>query len=139
VLTYLIIVVSCVLIISAMCSLFEAALYSVPVGHVEVLAQSRRLSGKILKRLKRDIHEPIAAILTLNTIANTAGAAIAGAAAAVVFGKDNLLWFSAALTVAILLFSEILPKTIGVAHSKALAPWIALPIQWLVTLFTPAI
>lgn len=125
--------------ISAMCSVFEAVLYSVPLGHVEVLAQSNRLSGHLLQKLKKDIHQPITAILTLNTIANTAGAAIAGASAAIVFGDQFLAWFSAAFTFAILLFSEILPKTIGVAYCKKLAPWIALPLHWLVKVLSPAI
>ncbi|MEW6593954.1 MAG: hemolysin family protein [Thermodesulfobacteriota bacterium] len=138
-LTSLVIAVGCAIIISAMCSLFEAALYSVPLSHVEVMAQGNRFSGRLLRRLKQQIHKPIAAILTLNTVANTAGAAISGALAASVFGEHNLIWFSAAFTVGILLFSEILPKTIGVGHSKALAPWIAVPIQALVTLFSPAL
>ncbi|HSR36985.1 MAG TPA: hemolysin family protein [Desulfurivibrionaceae bacterium] len=136
-LTHLIIAVGCAMSISAMCSLFEAALYSVPLSHVEVLAQNNKLSGRLLKKLKQEIHKPIAAILTLNTIANTAGAAVAGAMAAAVFGEANLIWFSAAFTVGILLFSEILPKTIGVGHSKALAPWIALPIHGMVTMLSP--
>lgn len=125
--------------ISAMCSVFEAVLYSVPLGHIEVLSQSNKLSGRLLQKLKKDIHKPITAILTLNTIANTAGAAIAGASAAVVFGDQYLAWFSAAFTFAILLFSEILPKTIGVAYCKALSPWIALPLHWLVKMLSPAI
>lgn len=124
--------------ISAMCSVFEAVLYSVPLGHIEVLSQSNKLSGHLLQKLKKDIHQPITAILTLNTIANTAGAAIAGASAAVVFGDQFLAWFSAAFTFAILLFSEILPKTIGVAYCKKLAPWVALPLHWLVKILTPA-
>lgn len=139
VITQLVLSVGCALLISALCSVCEAALYSVPHSHVEVMAHGKRLSGKILKRLKKDIHKPIAAILTLNTIANTAGAAVAGAAAAGVFGEASLIWFSAAFTFSILLFSEILPKTLGVAYSKALAPWIALPIDWLVKLLSPLI
>ena len=138
-LTYLIIAVGCALVVSAACSLFEAALYSVPLSHVEVLAQANKLSGRLLKRLKHEIHKPIAAVLTLNTIAGTAGAAISGALAASVFGEANLIWFSAAFTIAILFFSEILPKTIGVAHSKALAAWIALPIQAMVTILSPVL
>lgn len=127
------------IIVSALCSVFEAALYSVPLSHIEIISQSNKYSGPILQKLKNDIHKPITAILTLNTIANTAGAAIAGASAAVVFGDQHLAWFSAGFTLSILLFSEILPKTLGVAYCKAIAPWIALPLQWLVTLLAPAI
>lgn len=127
------------IVVSALCSFCEAALYSVPLSHIEVLSQKNKLSGRMLRALKKDIHRPITAILTLNTIANTAGAAIAGASAAVVFGEGNMVWFSAAFTLAILLFSEIMPKTLGVAYCRRIAPWMALPLHWLVKLFTPAI
>ena len=127
------------IIVSALCSIFEAVLYSVPPGHVEILARNNKRSGQTLKRLKKDIEKPITAILTLNTIANTMGAAVAGASAAAVLGEQYLGLFSAAFTIAILLFSEILPKTAGVIYAKVLAPWIALPLAWLVKLLTPLI
>ncbi len=109
---------SCALVISALCSIFEATLYSTPDSHIEVLSQQGRKSGRILKKLKSDIHKPIAAILTLNTVANTMGAAIAGSAAAALFGPQYLLLFSICFTLAILIFSEILPKTAGVAYAR---------------------
>jgi CBS domain containing-hemolysin-like protein len=127
------------IVVSAMCSVFEAALYSVPASHIEVLNRSGRLSGRLLKKLKTDIHRPITAILTLNTVANTTGAAIAGASAAAVFGEQHLAVFSALFTLAILIFSEILPKTAGVAYSRAIAPVIALPLDWLVRLLAPVV
>jgi len=127
------------IIVSALCSIFEAVLYSVPSGHVEVLVRDNKRAGNVLKRLKKDIEKPITAILTLNTIANTMGAAVAGASAAAVFGDHYVGWFSAAFTIAILLFSEILPKTAGVAYAKVLAPWIAVPLAGLVRLLTPLI
>ncbi len=127
------------IIVSALCSIFEAVLYSVPLSHVEVLAKSGKRSGKVLKKLKTDIHKPIAAILSLNTIANTMGAAVAGAAAAVVFGDEYLGLFSVVFTLAILLLSEILPKTAGVAYSKGLATWIAGPLQFLVIVLSPLV
>lgn len=135
----LIVSVGIAVIVSAMCSVFEAALYSVSTGHIEVLSRSGKKSGDILRKLKSDIHRPITAILTLNTIANTMGAAVAGASAAVVFGDKYLGLFSAAFTLTILLFSEILPKTTGVAYNKQIAPFIARPLSWLVTLLSPAI
>jgi len=125
--------------VSALCSILEAVLYSVPNSHVEILKKNGQASGKTLEALKGDIHKPITAILTLNTVANTMGAAVAGAAAAAVFGDTNLGWFSVAFTLTILIFSEILPKTIGVAYCRELAPWIALPIRLLVNILTPAI
>jgi CBS domain containing-hemolysin-like protein len=125
--------------ISAICSILEAVLYSVPNSQLEILQNRGSAAGQVIKELKRDIHRPITAILTLNTIANTMGAAVAGAAAAAVFGAHNLGWFSAAFTFAILIFSEILPKTIGVAYCRQLAPWIATPIRILVFILRPVI
>jgi CBS domain containing-hemolysin-like protein len=126
-------------IVSALCSIIEAVLYSVPQSQVEVMARSGKKSGLTLKKLKKNIQQPITAILTLNTIANTMGAAVAGASAAVVFGEENLVWFSIFFTLAILLFSEILPKTAGVAYAKNLAAWIAIPLNSLVKIMSPLI
>lgn len=103
------------------------------------MARSGKKSGLTLKKLKKNIQQPITAILTLNTIANTMGAAVAGASAAVVFGKENLVWFSVFFTLTILLFSEILPKTVGVAYAKNLASWIALPLNGLIKVMSPLI
>jgi CBS domain containing-hemolysin-like protein len=131
--------VTAAILTSAMCSLFEAVLYSVPVSHIEALSQKGRSAGRILKRLRRDVDRPIAAILSLNTIANTAGAAVAGAAASAVFGHERLAYFSAAFTLAILLLSEVVPKTAGVVFNRSLAPLIARPLQVLVWVFTPLV
>ncbi len=135
----LIVAVSFAVLISGMCSLFEAVLYSVPIGHVESLAEDGRKSGLILRALRRDVDRPIAAILSLNTIANTAGAAVAGAAAAAVFGQAWVGWFSAVFTMAILIFSEVIPKTAGVVYSRPLARVIARPLNVLVLIFKPFI
>ena len=126
-------------IISALCSICEAAFYSLPMSHIEITSRNHKKIGRILLGMKKDIHRPITAVLTLNTIANTAGATISGAAAAAVFGADNMIWFSALFTVVILLFSEILPKTLGVSYSRELAIWIAYPLHWMVKLLTPFI
>lgn len=117
----------------------EAVLYSVPQSQVEVMARSGKRSGATLKNLKKNIQQPITAILTLNTVANTMGAAVAGASAAAVFGEENLIWFSVFFTLAILLFSEILPKTAGVAYAKILAPWIAMPLAGLIRIMHPLV
>lgn len=136
-LNQLIIAVSLAIGLSALCSLFEAILFSVPASHVEILAAKGTYAGRILKELKSNIHKPITAILTLNTIANTLGAAIAGAAAAAVLGEGQVSLFSILFTLAILIFSEIIPKTVGVSYAKALSPIIAPPLSWLVTILTP--
>ena len=133
------VVVGLVVVTSAACSLFEAVLYAVPSVHVEALAQGGRASGRLLKELRRHVERPIAAILSLNTLANTGGVAIAGAIAVREFGAGRVVYFSVAFTLAILLFSEVLPKTVGVVYARALAPFIARPLQALVVIFHPFI
>lgn len=135
----LIIAVSFAIFISAACSLIESVLYSVPIRHIELMAQANKSSGKILKRMRHNVARPIAAILSLNTIANTAGAAFAGSAATAVFGYEWLAYFSAFFTFAILIFSEIIPKTAGVVYGRSLVPLVAYPLAGLVRLMTPAI
>ncbi len=135
--TQLVLAICCAVFISAFCSIFEAVLYSVPMSHVEILTKKGRRSGKILKTLKKDINKPITAILTLNTVANTMGAAIAGAAAASVFGEENITFFSISFTFIILIFSEILPKTAGVTYAKPLSSFIARPLSWMITFLKP--
>ncbi len=125
--------------VSALCSVCEAVLYSISPSQVELLKKSGRNSAALLQRLKNDIEEPITAILTLNTIANTIGAAIAGAAAAKLFGDENLILFSSAFTLSILLFSEILPKTIGVTYAYTLAPYISYPLKGMVLFLKPIV
>ena len=137
--TELAIVVCVVILTSAMCSLFEAVLYSVPLSHIEQLINSKKTSGKILRKLREKVDAPIIAILSLNTIANTAGAALAGALAAESLGTNYLAYFSAFFTVGILLLSEIIPKTTGVAFSRPLSSVVALPIQILVWGFHPIV
>ena len=131
--------VALVVSVSAMCSLFEAALYSVPVSEVETLAQSGQRSGKVLRRLRAKVEEPITAILSLNTIANTGGAALAGMIASSLLSSQEKFWFNALLTFLILFFSEVIPKTFGVVYSRGLAPWIAQPLRFLVVLFMPMV
>ncbi len=127
------------IIILALSNISEAALYSLSAGQVEILAKSDRRSGVLLKELKADINKPITVILTLNTIANTMGAAIAGAVAVSLFGTEYLGLFSFAFTMAILIVSEIIPKTIGVSYNKELAPWIAPPLMVLVKVMGPLV
>ena len=135
----LVLAVSAAVLISAMCSLFEAVLYSLPLSQIETMAAEGRRAGQILQRLRQDVDRPIAAILSLNTIANTAGATVAGAAALAVFGHDWIAYFSAFFTLVILMFSEVIPKTAGVVYNRALSVVIAQPLNILVVLFTPFI
>jgi CBS domain containing-hemolysin-like protein len=119
--------------------MFEAVLYSTPLRHIETLVREKKKSGIIFKKLREDIDKPVSAILSLNTIANTAGAAIAGSAATAVFGHQWLGYFSAFFTLAILIFSEVIPKTAGVVYSRSLIPFVSLPLKWLVKLMTPVV
>jgi len=135
----LIIAVGIVVVVSALCSLLEAALYAIPIGHIESLAKDGSKAGRVLRQLRIDVGRPITAILSLNTIANTAGAAVAGALAVNVFGQQWLAYFSACFTLVILIFSEIIPKTTGVVYSRTLAVFIAHPLQLLVWVFRPLI
>ncbi len=123
--------------VSAFCSIAEAVLYSTPWSRIEHLRKTGRASGNILYKLRNNIERPIAAILTMNTLANTAGAALAGAFAAKIFGRENLVYFAVAFTVLILVFSEILPKTVGVMYAKSLAPVLAKPLHLLVLILSP--
>ncbi len=125
--------------VSALCSVCEAVLYSITRSQVEMLKKQGNPAAEHLQSLRADIEEPITAILTLNTIANTIGASVAGAAAAKLFGEENLLLFSAFFTLSILIFSEILPKTIGVTFASPLAVWVSYPIRAMVFLLKPIV
>lgn len=129
-----------VILLSAMCSLFEAVLYAVPASTIESLEQSGRNSGLILKRLRSRVDRPIAAILSLNTISNTGGAALAGGLAAQAFSSEEYeLGFGVVFTLLILFFAEVIPKTVGVVYCRSLAGPIAGPLQLLVWIFSPFI
>lgn len=138
-LNHLVTAVTLALVFSAVCSLCEAVLYSLSASQVEMLRKNGLTSGKYLHELKSDIDEPITAILTLNTIANTVGASFSGAAAAKIFGDDAMFWFSGLFTIAILLLSEIIPKTIGVNYAFKLAPFVAYTLHWIVFVLKPFI
>lgn len=137
--TILVLTVFGVVLVSAWCSTTEAALYSVSWTHIEKMRKSGSKRGELLYALRSDVEKPIAAVLTLNTIANTAGAALAGALAVENLDSHAAGWFAALLTLLILIFGEILPKTIGVTYANSLAGFLARPLQWMVLLFTPFI
>lgn len=109
------------LAISFICSVMEAVLLSVPMSFVNIKEAQGHKSALVLKKLKQRIDRPISAILTLNTVAHTVGAAGVGAQAVVIFGEAYFGLISAVLTLLILIFSEILPKSIGAHYWKSLA------------------
>ncbi len=123
--------------VSFLCSIAEAVILSVSSAFISVQEKAGKASGKLLRHLTTDINKPLSAILTLNTIAHTMGAAGAGAQAAAVFGDAYLGLISAILTLLILVFSEIIPKTLGATFWRQLAPVTAYFLKYLVLLLYP--
>lgn len=131
--------VSVVLVVSFLCSIFESVLLSVTRPQIEILVRDGRRAGPLLAGFKENMDVPIAAILILNTAAHTIGAAVAGASYTNVFSANTLWLFSILFTIAVLLFTEIIPKTLGVSHAPALASPAALGIRWLTVLLRPLV
>ncbi|MDJ0759072.1 MAG: hemolysin family protein [Woeseiaceae bacterium] len=131
--------VSVVLIISFLCSIFESVLLSVTRPQIEKLTHDGRRSGSLLRKFKENIDVPIAAILILNTAAHTVGASVAGASYANVFDAGTLWLFTIIFTLAVLLFTEIIPKTLGVSYAPRLATPVAHGIRWLTILLHPLV
>ena len=125
--------------VSFLCSVLEASLLSLPRSHVHALVEQGSPAARLLDRMKKNIDRPLAAILTLNTIAHTVGAAGVGAQAAVVFGDMAVGVASALMTLAILVFSEIIPKTIGAVHARRLTGVTAYTTQAMIYLCLPLI
>lgn len=129
--------VSFSLLFSFLCSLAEATLLSVGNGRVEQLARSGSRAGTLLRRWKQHPDQPIAAILVLNTIANSGGAAIATDQFGQNFPGVSTAWFASAFVVAVLTLTEIVPKTIGVVHANRLAVPMTLIVGVMVVLLAP--
>ena len=129
--------VSVALVVSFMCSIFESVLLSLSHAQVEVLVEKGRASGRILKAFKERIDIPISAILITNTAAHTIGTAVAGASYSQVFEPETLWIFTLVFTVVVLLLTEIIPKTLGVAYAKKLAKPVAYGIRALATVLRP--
>ncbi|MDR2573711.1 MAG: hemolysin family protein [Desulfovibrio sp.] len=125
--------------VSFICSLTEAALYALSWSAIERMRRAGRKAGEMLHTLRGNIDKPIAAILTLNTAANTIGAAVAGAAFVGLFGDAHMPLFALAFTLLVLCLGEIVPKTLGVAYSEALAPFLARPLVVMVKILSPVL
>ena len=132
--------------VSFICSIMEAVLLSTSASFVMKMEKDRPGLGRKLKQYKNTIDQPLAAILSLNTIAHTVGAAGAGAQAAKVFGDAYIGIISAILTLLILVVSEIIPKTLGAAYWRELNPLVIRvlgvtiltmkPLVWMAELLT---
>jgi CBS domain containing-hemolysin-like protein len=131
------------LAVSFLCSIAEAAILTITHAQIQSLGKTR--ATHILREFKREIDIPIATIVAFHTVAHTVGASVSGAMYVDVFGADTLWLFSLIFTVLVLVFSEILPKTLGVTYAKEFAPSVAYgvsalafalkPLLWVTNLF----
>ncbi len=124
---------------SFLCSILEAVFLSVTHSYVEVLRERGTRAGDLLHAMQRKIDEPIAAILTLNTIAHTLGAYYGGSLAIEVFGTWWGGVFGAGLTLAILIFTEIIPKTVGATFWQQLAVPATYTLRAMIVLMKPVL
>ncbi|RJG47880.1 CNNM domain-containing protein [Motilimonas pumila] len=125
--------------VSFICSILEAVLLSITPSYVTSQKAKDPEKAAVLEELKAKIDQPLAAILTLNTIAHTVGAAGVGAQAAIVFNNQYIGLTSIVLTLIILVFSEIIPKTIGATYWRNLAPYVAKPLKGMIFILKPFI
>ncbi len=133
--TLLVIFVALAIFVSFYCSLLESAFLSITPASVQVYQKENPKKGAKLAKLKEEVDRPLAAILSLNTIAHTLGATGAGAQAAIMFGNQAIAIFSALLTLAILILSEVIPKTLGAIHWRKLTGFVVgtLPVLIFIT------
>lgn len=127
------------LVVSFICSIMEAVLLTTPQAYLIVKSENGSKSANKLMKLKRKIDRPLAAILSLNTIAHTIGAAGVGAQAALVFGDVSFGLISGILTLMILIFSEIIPKTIGARYWRQLALFVGQAVQVTIVITYPLV
>ena len=125
--------------ISFLCSLLESVLLSVTHAYTALLIKKGKKSGQILKEMKKSINHPLAAILTLNTVANVVGAAGVGAQSYHLFGSKWVAVTSGTLTILILVCSEIIPKTLGTVYWKRIAPAAAYILKGLIITTFPIV
>jgi CBS domain containing-hemolysin-like protein len=135
----LVVSVLSVLLGSALCSGSEAALLSVPIVRARQLAETGSKRGLALLAIEEQIARPISAIVVLNNIFNIVGSIIVGNLSARVFGNAWVGVVSGVLTFLVILFGEIMPKTLGERHAEHVGLWIALPVRAITTALTPLI
>ena len=128
-----------VLGVSFLCSLLESFILSVSHAHISLISKERPTIGKKLSSFKENINRPLSAILSLNTIANTVGAAGVGAITLVEFGNSWVAIMSGILTLSILVFSEIIPKTIGAIYWKRILIPATIAVQVLIVIMYPLV
>lgn len=125
--------------ISFLCSILEASLMSTPISYIAMREDEGYRHAERLKGYKQDPSRPLAAILSLNTIANTIGAAGVGQQATILFGSQWFGLVSAITTILILVFSEIIPKTIGTTYWKQLSGFVTVTIRVMIIVLFPIV
>ncbi len=125
--------------VSALCSILEAMILSTTTAEIEGLKKTHLKRGEKLEKYKVELEETSSAILSLNTIANTLGATMVGGLAVKIWPEDaNILFkISSAMALAILFFSEIIPKNMGVLYRPALQPILIYPLTWVCAIMAP--
>lgn len=131
------------IVFSFLCSLWEAVLLSISPSYMQIKLNEDGKIGAILKDFKTNIDRPLAGILTLNTVAHTVGAIGVGQEATKIWAESNPiitgLLVPAVMTAAILIFSEIIPKTIGANNWRLLAPFTVRCLNILIKVIAPII
>lgn len=135
----LVIAILIVLVGSGFCSGSETALLSVPIVRVRQLATDGGRAARALLAIKRNIARPISAIVVLNNIFNIVGSVAVGTIAAAEFGEAWVGVVSGVLTFLVILFAEIMPKTLGERYAERVSLAIAVPVRALTTLMTPLV
>lgn len=127
----IVVTVFCCLAASAFCSVTEASFYSITPASVEALQKKKSFTAKYLAHVKDNIDRYIASILIVNTVANTVGASLATALAVKNLPPAGQVALPIVLTILILLFGEITPKTLGVKQAKIVAPIVSVPFYYI--------
>ena len=127
------------MLISFLCSVLEATLMSTPLSYITMREEEGYKPASLLKSFKTDTSRPLAAILSLNTIANTVGAAGVGKQATELFGSGWFGLVSAVTTILILVFAEIIPKNIGTTQWRHLTGFTARTIKALIYILYPIV
>ena len=127
------------MVVSFLCSILEATLMSTPISYITMREEEGYKPAARFKEYKQDPSRAIAAILSLNTIANTIGAAGVGSQATRLFGSQWFGLVSALMTILILIFSEIIPKTLGTTRWKSLMGFATVMIRGLIFLMYPLV
>jgi len=122
---------------SFICSIAEAALFSVSPNKIRQWVDEQRTGATTLLALRENMNRPITTIVILDNIIDISGGMILGAWVATVLGSEWLGLFSVIFTLLIIVFGEVVPKVLGERYAETLAPWVARPLNFMVWLVTP--